>query len=86
MGFVADAVRAVLSAQTAAECNRRLQPGRLAERGTPAARTHDIVLGVTLKSNGVKCFFTRNIKDFHAIGFRELVNPIDGHHPKKDNR
>ena len=59
---------------------------RLAERGTPAARTHDIVLGVTLKSNGVKCFFTRNIKDFHAIGFRELVNPIDGHHPKKDNR
>lgn len=50
---------------------------RLAERGTPAARIHDIVLGVTLKSNGVKRFFTRNTKDFHAIGFRELINPID---------
>ena len=50
---------------------------RLAERGTPASRTHDIVLGITLKSNGVKRFFTRNTKDFHAIGFRELINPID---------
>ena len=50
---------------------------QLAERGTPAARTHDIVLGVTLKSNGVKRFFTRNTKDFHGIGFRELINPID---------
>lgn len=50
---------------------------RLADRGTPATRTHDIVLGVTLKSNGVKRFFTRNTKDFHAIGFRELLNPID---------
>lgn len=52
---------------------------QLAESGTPAARTHDIVLGVTLKSNGVKRFFTRNTKDFHSIGFPELINPIDDH-------
>lgn len=49
----------------------------LAASATPAARTHDIVLGVTLKSNGVRRFFTRNTKDFHAIGFKDLVNPID---------
>lgn len=58
---------------------------RLAESGTPAARTHDIVLGVTLKSNGVKRFFTRNTKDFEGIGFRELVNPIDGHRRKQES-
>jgi predicted nucleic acid-binding protein len=51
----------------------------LSERGTPAARTHDVVLGVTLKSNGVKRFFTRNTKDFHSMGFPELINPIDTH-------
>jgi len=50
---------------------------RLADRSTPAARTHDIVLGVTLQANGVKRFFTRNTKDFHAIGFRELINPVE---------
>jgi predicted nucleic acid-binding protein len=50
---------------------------RLADPGTPAARTHDIVLGVTLKSHGVNRFYTRNTKDFQEIGFRELINPID---------
>ncbi|MEX1117245.1 MAG: PIN domain-containing protein [Terrimicrobiaceae bacterium] len=50
---------------------------QLSDRGTPAARTHDIVLGATLKSNGVKRFFTRNTKDFHSTGFEELINPID---------
>jgi len=50
---------------------------RLAERGTPAGRTHDIVLGITLKSNGVDRFYTRNTKDFQEIGFVELINPID---------
>lgn len=49
----------------------------LAAKITPAARTHNIVLGVTLKSNGVGRFYTRNTKNFHAIGFRDLVNPID---------
>ncbi len=52
----------------------------LANRKTPAARTHDIVLGITLKLNGVKCFFTRNTKDFKAIGFSQLLNPIDAAH------
>ncbi len=51
---------------------------RMAERGTPAGRIHDIVLGITLKSNGVDRFYTRNTKDFLAIGFVELINPIDG--------
>lgn len=50
---------------------------KLAAHETPAARTHDIVLGITLKNNGVRRFFTRNTKDFEAIGFHELINPID---------
>lgn len=49
----------------------------LAKNETPSARTHDIVLGVTLKANGVQQFFTRNTKDFHSIGFPALINPID---------
>ena len=50
---------------------------RLAEHSTRAARIHDIVLGITLKSNGVDRFYTRNTKDFQEIGFIELINPID---------
>ena len=50
----------------------------LSDSGTPAARTYDIVLGVTLRSHGVTRFFTRNTKDFSEIGFRDLINPIDG--------
>ncbi len=50
---------------------------RLSERGTPAGRTHDLVLGITLKSNGVDRFYTRNTKDFQEIAFSELINPID---------
>jgi predicted nucleic acid-binding protein len=52
----------------------------LKSTATPASRTHDLILGVTLRSNGVKRFFTRNSKDFIAIGFSELINPID--HPE----
>lgn len=50
---------------------------RLAERDTPPGRTHDIVLGITLKTNGTDRFFTRNTREFQEIGFHELVNPID---------
>jgi len=51
---------------------------QLAQPATPAQRTHDIVLGITLKKNGVKSFYTRNTKDFQSIGFPDLINPIDG--------
>jgi predicted nucleic acid-binding protein len=44
---------------------------------TPAGRTRDLVLGITLKAHGVGRFFTRNTKDFQSIGFAELLNPID---------
>ncbi len=37
----------------------------------------DIVLAVTLKQNGVRQFFTRNIKDFNDLGLPEVINPID---------
>jgi predicted nucleic acid-binding protein len=43
----------------------------------PYRRTHDLVLGETLRNNGVITFYTRNIKDFAEIGFPNLVNPID---------
>jgi predicted nucleic acid-binding protein len=43
----------------------------------PYARTHDIVLGITLKHQGVKVFYTRNEKDFTGLGLPKLVNPID---------
>jgi predicted nucleic acid-binding protein len=49
----------------------------LSDRRTPAARTHDVVLGITLRAHGVRRFFTRNTKDFRDIGFAELINPID---------
>jgi len=39
--------------------------------------THDLVLGVTLRKNGVTTFYTRNVKDFRDTGFTKLINPID---------
>jgi hypothetical protein len=32
---------------------------------------------VTLRSNGVTEFFTRNVADFRDAGFTRVVNPID---------
>ena len=49
----------------------------LEKRNTPYQRTHDIVLGTTLRLAGVTRFFTRNTKDFEGMGFAELINPID---------
>ena len=43
----------------------------------PPRRFFDVVLAITLKRNGVKLFFTRNVKDFEGLDFFEVVNPID---------
>ena len=43
----------------------------------PRHRTYDLVLAVTLRSSGVKHFFTRNVADFRDAGFESVVNPID---------
>lgn len=39
--------------------------------------THDAVLSVALRRNGVKVFYTRNEKDFLDSGLPQIVNPID---------
>ena len=49
----------------------------LSKRNFPYQHTHDLILGLTLLSNGVKTFYSRNIKDFIEIGLERLVNPID---------
>jgi predicted nucleic acid-binding protein len=43
----------------------------------PYQRTHDAVLGVTLRRHGVKVFYTRNGTDFADCGLPKIVNPID---------
>ena len=43
----------------------------------PRHRTYDLVLAVTLRNNGVRRFFTRNVADFKDVGFESVVNPID---------
>ena len=51
---------------------RHLQSNRF-----EAKRTFDAVLAVTLISNTVDVFYTRNTRDFRGFGFRSIVNPID---------
>lgn len=43
----------------------------------PRRRTYDLVLGVTLRNNGVTEFYTRNVADFREAGFERIVNPIN---------
>jgi predicted nucleic acid-binding protein len=43
----------------------------------PRRRTYDQVLAVTLRSNGVSEFYTRNVLDFRDAGFTRVINPID---------
>ena len=43
----------------------------------PYQRTHDAVLGATLRRHGVKVFYTRNVKDFADAGLPSIINPID---------
>jgi predicted nucleic acid-binding protein len=49
----------------------------LSAAGFPRRRTYDLVLAVTLRSNGVTEFYTRNVTDFRDAGFEQVVNPID---------
>jgi len=42
-----------------------------------ATHVFDHILGVTLLSNGVDTFYTRNTKDFEQFGFPRITNPID---------
>ena len=42
-----------------------------------ARLTFDAVLAVTLISNSVDLFYTRNTKDFVYFGFHTVINPID---------
>jgi toxin-antitoxin system PIN domain toxin len=53
-----------------------LEP-HLKSRHFEAKRTFDAVLAITLISNTVDVFYTRNAKDFKGFGFRSVVNPID---------
>ena len=41
----------------------------------PARRTFDAVLAVTLRSNGVTRFYTRNASAFAGAGFAEVIEP-----------
>jgi predicted nucleic acid-binding protein len=41
----------------------------------PARRTFDAVLAVTLRSNGVTRFYTRNARAFAGAGFAEVIEP-----------
>lgn len=43
----------------------------------PYQRTHDTILGITLRRNGVTVFYTRNERDFGESGIRSIINPID---------
>jgi len=43
----------------------------------PFQRTHDVVLGTTLRRLGVKVFYTRNVKDFTEVSLSKVINPID---------
>lgn len=46
--------------------------------GNPrSSHIFDRVLAVTLLKNGVKHFFTRNIRDFKEFNFQELLNPLE---------
>ncbi len=43
----------------------------------PYQRTHDALLGITLRRHGVTTFYTRNAKDFSDAGLTKVINPID---------
>jgi predicted nucleic acid-binding protein len=62
----------------AAEISQFADVAALLERPRfPYQRTHDAVLGVTLRRHGVKVFYTRNSTDFADCGLPKIVNPID---------
>ncbi|MEW5816636.1 MAG: hypothetical protein AB1798_14740 [Spirochaetota bacterium] len=42
----------------------------------PASKTFDLLLAVTLKKNGVRTFYTRNVKNFRIFPWFSLSDPI----------
>ncbi|MFN9310508.1 TA system VapC family ribonuclease toxin [Gemmatimonas sp.] len=48
-----------------------------AQQDFPARRTFDAVLALTLRSNGVTRFYTRNVRDFADAGFAAVVDPVN---------
>ena len=48
----------------------------LQQASFPLCRTYDLTLAITLKSNGVRQFYTHNAKDFADFGFFDLVDPV----------
>ncbi|MFY7950663.1 MAG: TA system VapC family ribonuclease toxin [Gemmatimonas sp.] len=48
-----------------------------AKQDFPARRTFDAVLALTLRSNGVTRFYTRNVRDFADAGFAAVVDPVN---------
>ena len=48
-----------------------------AQQDFPAWRTFDAVLALTLRSNGVTRFYTRNVRDFAGAGFAAVVDPVN---------
>lgn len=48
-----------------------------AQQDFPARRTFDAVLALTLRSNGVTRFYTRNVRDFAGAGFAAVVDPVN---------
>ena len=46
------------------------------EEDFPARRSFDIILAVTLKTHGVKDFYTQNNKDFDNLEFFNVINPL----------
>ena len=50
---------------------------QLESTGFPYQRTHDAVLAVTLRRQGVRVFYTRNPANFVDSGLPTVLNPID---------
>lgn len=48
----------------------------LADAEMAASRTFDRVLAVTLRSNGVRTFYTRNVRHFQDLGWFDVIDPI----------
>ena len=51
--------------------------GCLEKSRFPYQRTHDAILGITLRRHGVTTFYTRNERDFADVGLPTVINPID---------
>jgi len=39
-------------------------------------KSFNLILAITLKSHGVKEFYTRNTRDFESLGFFDVCNPL----------